>query len=145
MAEWVGGKDQAPRLLTLSRSRLVGGAVVTEAYESAKREGVRKSRAIPCGTTPTDCCVQSCVQRHFGPLECEVCLQDVKRPRFWRLCRACFGAVSTAMVAKPLDNLQRGTSRERVLLFERERLCLFFPFSAKLGDERFFTRASSTW
>lgn len=41
LAGWMLGDDRAPRLLSLSRSRLVGGAVVTEAYESAKLTAVR--------------------------------------------------------------------------------------------------------
>lgn len=41
----IQGDDHAPRLLALSRSRLVNGAVVTEAYESTKRTAVRKLQA----------------------------------------------------------------------------------------------------
>lgn len=48
LAGWMPGDDQAPRLLTLSRSRLVGGAVVAEAYESTKRETVRTLQTNKC-------------------------------------------------------------------------------------------------
>eukprot|EP00752_Nemacystus_decipiens_P004452 g4065.t1 len=59
-AGWTRGDDQVPRLLTLSRSRLVGGAVVTEAYESTKRAAVKAICCTAMEPRPVGDLMQAC-------------------------------------------------------------------------------------
>lgn len=77
---WMHSDYQAPRLLTLSRSRLVGGAVVTEAHELTKLAAVRTLQAI---------LFENSFRQHRqlqqwcrGPKEYTVCPWEVARVRF---------------------------------------------------------------
>eukprot|EP00903_Cladosiphon_okamuranus_P015336 g14166.t1 len=75
VAGWMRGDDQAPLLLTLSRSRLASGAVVTEAYESTKRDTLKAVCYIATEPRPVEDLMQAC---HLHPQEEEMALDLLK-------------------------------------------------------------------